>query len=120
MKRYCVETGGNNKKIGEDNANKKHKEIKLNHYFNRGKKAFINPYFSKNSPIILSAKEIQIMKGELKEIIREEIKERKKLKKIAKIFFLLRTNKQYDENGINELDYDDAILHDKRNFFIIF
>ena len=120
MIRYCVETEGNNKKKGEGNANQKYEEINLNHFFNKNQKTFINPYLSKNNPIILSAKEIQIMKGELKEKIIEEIKERKRLKKIVKIFFLLRTNKQYDENEINELDYDDAILYDKRNFFMIF
>ena len=96
------------------------KNLFNNNNNNNNKEKFINPYFDKNYATILKGKDIKLMREQLKEEIKKEILDRKALKNIVKIFFLLRKNKNYNEYEINELDYDDAIIYDKRNFCVIF
>ena len=54
---------------------------------------------------------------ELKEEIKRELEEEKRIKKIC---FVDCSSKKYNENEINEMDFEDAIIYDKRKFCNMF
>ena len=81
---------------------------------------------SKNSKNKLNKKEEQTkdLKNKLrKEIISEikdKLKNKRKLERKKKQIMVSYEHKEYNDKEINELDYDDAIIYDKRNYCKIF
>ena len=65
-----------------------------------------------------------ILKDKLRKEILSEIKEEKKLKetlkKKRKEIFVIYEHKEYNEKEMNELDYEEAIIYDKRHYCQIF
>ena len=62
---------------------------------------------------------IRLKKEIRKEIlskIREEEKEKKEKEQIDKIYMVPYEHKEYDEKQLNELDYEEAVIYDKRSF----
>ena len=74
----------------------------------------------KNLDINPNPQDIKKLRKDLKKEILSKIKEKKKdkreKKKIAKLFIVPYERKQYDEKELNELEYGEAIIYDKRSF----
>ena len=99
--------------------NRKKIESYLFEDFNK-KKDVITHYFDHEKKIILRREDIEKMEEELIQEIKREMKEKKRRKKIQRLLFVLYKHKNYNEKEINEMDYDEAIMHDKRNICFIF
>ncbi len=74
----------------------------------------------RNSDITHNPHDIIRLKKEIrKEIlskIKEEEKEKKEKEQIDKIYMVPYEHKEYDEKQLNELDYEEAVIYDKRSF----
>ena len=62
-------------------------------------------------------KSIKIFKRKMKSNILNKIKEKEKRKKEK---YFIYEHKEFNDKEINELDYEEAIIYDKRSFFKIF
>ena len=73
----------------------------------------------RNFDLAHSQKNIKKLKKELKKEILSKIKEKRERKKIDKIYMVPYEHKEYNEKQLNELDYEEAIIYDKRGFWKI-
>ena len=75
----------------------------------------------RKSAEIKSIQDINILRRQIKkEIItklKEDVKQKKENDRIKKLTIVPYEPKEYDEKQLNELDYEEAIIYDKRNFF---
>ena len=64
--------------------------------------------------------DINLLRKQIKQEIISEIKEhkkqRKELERIKSLTMVPYEHKEYDEKQLNELDYEEAVIYDKRNF----
>ncbi len=95
---------------GKNNINKK--ELNLNKVLDIS----INENEFEREVKIGSIKTLkQNMKKEIISKLKREQREKKLDKKERKSLYVSHEKKEYDENEINDLDFDDAVRHDKRN-----
>ena len=92
--------------------------------FNKIKDFSNNPIFDHKVSMFLKKEEIEEIEKELVSEIKGELKEEEKIKKIInkalKSYCVPYKHKKYNEKEINELDFDEAIIYDKRNICKIF
>ena len=105
----------NNMQNEINDKRKKYIELDLNNDSTKTKS-----YFNPKKNIIINKATEEKIKKELKEEIRKELIEKKRIKKINKLYFVDCSAKIYNENEINELDFEDAIIYDKRNICNMF
>ena len=74
----------------------------------------------RNSAEITTHQDINILRKQLKKEIISQIREHQKQKKekdrIRRLTLVSYEHKEYDEKQLNELDYEEAVIYDKRNF----
>jgi hypothetical protein len=74
----------------------------------------------RKSADIQTRQDINILRKQIKKEIITQLKEKKKQRKeeerIKRITLVPYEHKEYDEKQLNELDYEEAIIYDKRNF----
>lgn len=114
-------TGSKKTKSGKINSYKRF-DKKLNEVLFLDFQSNNNTINSKNK--LEKDKENYILKNKLRKEILSEIKEQKRqketLKKKRKQIFVTYEHKEYNEKEINELDYEEAIIYDKRHYCRIF
>ena len=74
----------------------------------------------RKSAEIKTGQDINILRKKIKKEIIDQLKEQKRQKlekeRIKRLTMVPYERKNYDEKQLNELDYEDAVIYDKRNF----
>ena len=107
--------------IKNNNLRKRNGKLKIGKVFDIHQ-GYNTSYSSKNK--LDKKEEIKNLKKELRKEIISEIKDRekskKRLEKKRKQIMVFYEHKEYNDDEINELDYEEAIIYDKRNYCKIF
>ena len=110
-KNITIYLGRQNKNLSSSIHNTKNNKSNKNIEINKTKR---------KSADIQTSQDINTLRKQIKKEIITQLKEQKKQRKeeerIKRITLVPYEHKEYDEKQLNELDYEEAILYDKRNF----